>query len=275
MLFTICSGGCYIVGLGAILIITMASVADEHFGEIPLFPLDIVLFPGMRIELRIFEPRYLAMVERCVSEDIPFGIVLVDNIRPDGEVVTRDVGCSARIRACHPLKNGHKHLEVIGESRFRILDSHETMPYRTGLITTFDDNSPDTDSLHEDYKTVLGVTEQVSRLMQEFLRRTLALQGMSAEQFELPDDPEILSFLACCVLPQKLNKQQELLEMRELIERLRRVRDLLQKEVLHLRKQTDPYRMTQESEMYSEDSGWQENWIALKKGHFNPYRCGN
>jgi Lon protease-like protein len=253
----------------------MASVADEHFGEIPLFPLDIVLFPGMRIELRIFEPRYLAMVERCVEEDIPFGIVLVDNIRPDGEVVTRDIGCSARIRACHPLKNGHKHIEVIGESRFRLIDSHEAMPYRTGLITAFEDVLPNVPSTHEDDKTVLGVTEQVSRLMQEFLRRTLALQGMSAEQFDLPEDPEILSFLACCVLPQKLNKQQELLEMTGLLERLRRVRDLLQKEVLHLRKQTDPYRMTQESEMYNDDFERKESWIALKKGHFNPYRCGN
>jgi Lon protease-like protein len=252
----------------------MASVADEHFGEIPLFPLDIVLFPGMRIELRIFEPRYLAMVERCVEEEIPFGIVLVDNIRPDGETVTRDIGCAARIMACHPLKNGHKHIEVIGESRFRLLDFHEAMPYRTGLITTFEDVE---EQNREEYAVILGVTDQVSRLMQEFLKRTLALQGMSSEQFDLPDDPEILSFLACCVLPQKLNKQQELLEMTGLLERLRRVRDLLQKEVLHLRRLTDPYRLAAENstEGYRDESERNEVWKSLKKGIFDPYRCGN
>jgi Lon protease-like protein len=50
---------------------------------IPLFPLNIVLFPGGPLPLRIFETRYIDMVRRCMRESAPFGVVL---IRSGGEV---------------------------------------------------------------------------------------------------------------------------------------------------------------------------------------------
>jgi len=45
--------------------------------EMPLFPLHPVLFPGGRLPLQIFEPRYLDMVVRCMRDGAPFGVVLI------------------------------------------------------------------------------------------------------------------------------------------------------------------------------------------------------
>ncbi len=45
--------------------------------QVPLFPLNTVLFPGGPLPLRIFEPRYLDMVSRCMKDDMPFGVALI------------------------------------------------------------------------------------------------------------------------------------------------------------------------------------------------------
>ena len=46
--------------------------------RIPLFPLDIVLFPGQAVPLHIFEPRYRQMTRHCIDTQSPFGIVYAD-----------------------------------------------------------------------------------------------------------------------------------------------------------------------------------------------------
>jgi len=45
--------------------------------ELALFPLFTVLFPGMPLHLRIFEPRYRLMIKRCLDANQPFGVVLI------------------------------------------------------------------------------------------------------------------------------------------------------------------------------------------------------
>ena len=59
--------------------------------RIPLFPLNVVLLPGGRLPLHIFEHRYRVMVRRCLGEEIEFGIILAT----DKGVAT--VGCTAAI----------------------------------------------------------------------------------------------------------------------------------------------------------------------------------
>ena len=50
-------------------------MADELF-KVPLFPLNVVLFPGMALPLHIFEPRYRDMTADCLADQAPFGVVL-------------------------------------------------------------------------------------------------------------------------------------------------------------------------------------------------------
>ena len=84
-------------------------------GKIPLFPLELVLYPGETIPLHIFEPRYKAMVKDCLSADQSFGVVLFDA----GEI--SDVGCVAEIReVLKRYPDGRMDISIEGRKRFRI-----------------------------------------------------------------------------------------------------------------------------------------------------------
>ncbi|MBX2878969.1 MAG: LON peptidase substrate-binding domain-containing protein, partial [Granulosicoccus sp.] len=56
--------------------------------EVPLFPLSTVLFPGGVLPLRIFEPRYLAMIGECMKNQTGFGVVLIEDGNEAGQPAT-------------------------------------------------------------------------------------------------------------------------------------------------------------------------------------------
>ena len=88
---------------------------------IPLFPLNIVLFPDGPLPLRIFETRYVDMVRRCMREDGCFGVVLISTGLEAGPAQTYDVGTTAKIIDFHQLQDGLLGLSCVGQRRFRIL----------------------------------------------------------------------------------------------------------------------------------------------------------
>jgi len=91
-------------------------------GELPLLPLNTVLFPGGPLRLRIFEPRYLDMVRRCLKESRTFGVVLILEGEEAGEVVSiAERGTSARIVDFDTLPDGLLGIDCLGEQRFRVL----------------------------------------------------------------------------------------------------------------------------------------------------------
>jgi hypothetical protein len=88
---------------------------------IPLFPLHTVLFPGGPLPLRIFETRYTDMVGRCSRDQLPFGVVLIQEGEEAGEVATTaTVGCSARIADFGTLQDGLLGISCVGERKFRV-----------------------------------------------------------------------------------------------------------------------------------------------------------
>ena len=92
--------------------------------DIALFPLRTVLFPGGLLPLRIFEARYLDMVGRSMRHDEPFGVVLiVAGSEIKSEVVTAEIGTSARVIDFQTLAGGLLGVLCRGERRFRILGS--------------------------------------------------------------------------------------------------------------------------------------------------------
>src|ERR1700704_1742959 len=90
--------------------------------ELPLFPLHTVLCPGVALPLHIFEPRYRALVARCLDEGSPFGIVLIRDGRETGGGPTgiAKVGTVAEIREAGKFSDGRYELLVVGVRRFRI-----------------------------------------------------------------------------------------------------------------------------------------------------------
>ena len=97
---------------------------SEHVTDssvIPLFPLHTVLFPGGPLPLRIFETRYTDMVRRCTREQLPFGVLLIQDGDEAGVVATTaTVGCTARIADFHTLHDGLLGISCVGERRFRV-----------------------------------------------------------------------------------------------------------------------------------------------------------
>ena len=88
---------------------------------IALFPLHTVLFPGGPLPLRIFETRYTDMVRRCMREQQPFGVVLIQEGDEAGDVATTaTVGCTARIADFHTLHDGFLGISCVGDRKFRV-----------------------------------------------------------------------------------------------------------------------------------------------------------
>ncbi len=94
---------------------------SESPTEIPLFPLNTVLFPEGPLPLRIFETRYTDMVRRCMRESSPFGVVLIRAGGETGDVAsTAEVGTSARIVDFGQLPDRLLGITCQGERRFRV-----------------------------------------------------------------------------------------------------------------------------------------------------------
>jgi len=90
-------------------------------GEIPLFPLQTVLFPGGRLPLRIFEQRYMDMAKACLRDGSPFGVCLIREGREVGEpALPEAVGCVARIVEWDMPQLGLLQVVARGERRLRI-----------------------------------------------------------------------------------------------------------------------------------------------------------
>lgn len=99
---------------------------------VPIFPLATVLFPGMRLPLRIFEQRYMDMAKACLKHDALFGVCLIREGEEVGApAVPEPVGCLARITEWDMETAGILKVKVEGLERFR-LGATRTAP--SGLI---------------------------------------------------------------------------------------------------------------------------------------------
>ena len=96
--------------------------------EIPLFPLNAVLFPGGYLPLRIFEPRYLDMISRTLKDGSGIGVVLIDDGVEVGDAARpHDVGTLSEISYWHKRNDGLLGITLFGKQRFRVL-STEVQP---------------------------------------------------------------------------------------------------------------------------------------------------
>ncbi len=175
--------------------------------EIPLFPLNTVLFPGTPIHLHIFEPRYIKMVNHCVENSQPFGIALIrSGIEALGPLAEPHyIGCTAQIAQIQPLADGQMNLVAIGVERFRVLTiDRETKPFLVGRIQLYPIENPDPAGL--DRRCV-----HLRRHFERFIKILLDAGSQPMDLSQLPDDGVALAFLAAAVLQIPPVQKQELL----------------------------------------------------------------
>ena len=132
--------------------------------EIPLFPLPLVIFPGGRLPLQIFEARYLDMVKRCMTDGSGFGIVMITSgdqvlMRPDDQLpdISR-CGTCCRILDFDQAPNGMLSVLVEGERKFVIRDQYER-PDRLMMATVEFLETEDDTAVPEDRKHLTGLLE--------------------------------------------------------------------------------------------------------------------
>ncbi len=116
---------------------------DTLDDEIPLFPLpNVVLFPGTRLPLHIFEPRYRDMVATAAAGSGLIGMVVLrgdwqQNYEGSPEIYP--VGCVGRIVEREPLPDGRSNLVLLGRRRFQIVEEFTGQPYRRARVEWLDD----------------------------------------------------------------------------------------------------------------------------------------
>lgn len=97
--------------------------------QLPIFPLNAVLFPNTPLPLHIFEERYQLLVARCIKDQLPFGVVY-----QRGERMER-IGCSARVdRVLKDYGDGRLDIVTIGSRRFSIESLDSSQPYLQALV---------------------------------------------------------------------------------------------------------------------------------------------
>jgi len=164
--------------------------------RIPLFPLDVVLLPGMALPLHIFEPRYKLMIGRCLTEAIEFGVILAAD-----KGVAR-IGCTAEV--AQKLKDYHDgRMDILTEGRsvFHLLELLEEREYYEAMVEYPGEDAAPPDPLRE------------ARLTQLFQHAHMLLAGQEWAVANTDTDFS-LAYRMASRLPLELAEKQELLEMR-------------------------------------------------------------
>lgn len=176
--------------------------------EMPLFPLNTVLFPGMPLSLHIFEERYKTMINACIAERLPFGVVLISQgteaLGPLAD--PNEWGCSAKITQVQPLPQKRMNLVAVGHERFRIVGlDRESQPYLVGKV----------EPMPMPIVSPLQLQDASERLREYVMRYLEILSQASDVQFDpsqLPEDPLALANFAAYYIRIEAEKKQRLLE---------------------------------------------------------------
>ncbi len=174
--------------------------------ELPLFPLNTVLFPEMPIPLHIFEDRYKLMMNTCLQEKRPFGIVLIQ----EGEAelgplaIPYEIGCTAEITHVQPLDDGRLLIMAIGQKRFRILSLKRDKPYLVGLVEYLPLES-------EDEQLIIKRSGRLRPLVIEYLQLLSRLGDVEFDPLQVPTVAEDLVYLAAAIIQVPIEIKQAFL----------------------------------------------------------------
>lgn len=167
---------------------------------LPIFPLDVVLFPGTPLPLHIFEPRYREMIAECIEQKKPFGMVRAK------ENAVAEIGCTAEIlEVTKQYEDGRMDIATEGKQRFAIVQLNHDRPYLQAEVNWLDDDEPS------------GLTRTEMDAAIELHEQLFSLLGQDAE---IDRDRQPLSFQLVNQLPVDLDFKQSMLEMKSEPERM-------------------------------------------------------
>jgi Lon protease-like protein len=216
--------------------------------RLPIFPLDAVLYPGLVFPLHVFEERYRRLVADLVAlpEGQPqrFGVLAIKDGREVAPVTERDrpagpldglgaptgdplealyhIGCVADVASVTPHTDGRYELLVTGTTRFRLRAVETGGPYLVGECEPLEEQDGSGASV------LAGGVERAFRAYQK--RLAGARQASLAGEQELPDDPQVLSYLVAAAAVLEVPVKQKLLACPDTASRLSAELELLRRE---------------------------------------------
>jgi Lon protease-like protein len=187
---------------------------------LPLFPLDMVLFPRMVLPLHIFETRYRQMVKDCVQTGGPFGLVWTE-----GEPVILDpdrplIGTKAVMTEVTPLSDGRYNINTVGSERFLVRRlSYENL-YLTGHVEPYPAIDPETPAAYARMNRLFPLLHHYLSLLSDAADQEIKLD-------EIPEDPITLAFTVAVLYQGQNWRKQELLSIQSIPHLLQKEIDLL------------------------------------------------
>lgn len=188
---------------------------------LPLFPLNTVLFPRTSLPLRIFEPRYKAMIAERLEKGLPFGVSLIQEGREVGGVALPHVlGTLADIKKTEHKANGDIHVTVEGTRRFRLVEEVRRSPIWLAKVELLDEPLGDE----------AGAREAKEELRQAMSRYANLYYLLTSKQLFFEKhfrDPVRLSYYLADLMELENDDKQALLEAPDAATRLEIERALL------------------------------------------------
>ena len=182
--------------------------------DLPLFPLNTVLFPGGTLPLHIFEERYKLMISECMTERSPFGVVLIrSGEEVGGYAQPHDVGTTARVTRVQQLDGGRMNLVAVGVERFRVDALMQDRPYLRARVEILQD-------LDADNPATQARAEQMTELYRDYYHLALALTDQWQQRIALPERPRALADFVASRVDAAPALKQQLLETLSVGERL-------------------------------------------------------
>jgi uncharacterized protein len=203
--------------------------------QLPIFPLNTVVFPGVTVPLHVFEDRYRALVHHLLTistkSDRLFGIVAIREgyeVGTHGVQSVHRVGCVVQMTSVEPYPDGRFDIEVVGRRRLRLDGLDTSGAFLVGDVETVEE-PPDTSP------AALEAAARAQEAFTTYRGRLSDLRGDEVLEGALPQDPEYLSYslAATCLLT--LSERQALLESPTALERLVMLRHALREEMRAMR----------------------------------------
>ena len=202
--------------------------------QVPLFPLNAVVFPGVATPLHIFEPRYRALVRHLLDIDQVFdrvfGIIAIREgyeVGEHGMQSAHRVGTLVQLTEVDAYDDGRFDIEVLGRQRLRVLESEQTSgEFLRGEIELL----PDVDE-----PGAVDAAERARATFEEYRLELSDLRGGPVLAGDLPTDPAYLSYALASTCLLTLPQRQELLEIDSAQDRLTHLRRTLREEMRAMR----------------------------------------